>query len=66
MLLPGEGATPHLFLQLCAFRDQKTSAPALEDVQGEMRIEAGKHAKQNVLILSKVNFDLTFIVGDLS
>lgn len=53
VLLPGEGATPHLFLQLCAFGDQKTSAPALEEVQGEMRMKAEKHAKQNVLRLSK-------------
>lgn len=32
---PGEGPTPHLLLQLCSLWGQRTSAPALEEIQRE-------------------------------
>lgn len=70
-VLPGEGPTPRLLLQLCSLWGQKTSAPALEEVQGETvkekeKEKAEKHMKEDVLRWNKSNFALTFIVSELS
>lgn len=44
--LPGEWPTPHLLLQLRSLRGPKTSAPALEEVQGEALEEERKKAEK--------------------
>lgn len=44
--LPGEWPTPHLLLQLRSVWGQKTSAPALEEVQGEALEEERKKAEK--------------------
>lgn len=49
LFLPGEGQTAHLLLQLCSHWGQKTSPPALEEVQREAVEKERERRQKNTM-----------------